>query len=140
MKPKGFELFELLDKVTYQTTTHYGDRRWQWFDDRALITLEKLRDYAGTTFINNWYWGGDNQWGGLRPFNCSVGALYSQHKFGRAFDPKFTKKTADEVREYILSNRDKFPYITCLEIGVPWVHVDCRNWNVNKNGILIIKR
>ena len=135
-KPDNFELYELLDKVTYHTTMHYGDTRWQWFDDRALITLEKLREWAGTTLINDWYWGGENQWGGLRPLNCPVGALMSQHRFGRAFDPKFVFKTADEVREYILSNRDKFPYITCLEFGIPWTHFDCRNYD----GLLMIQR
>lgn len=135
MKPKGFELYEVLDKETYNSTMRYGDARWQWFDDRALITLGALREWAGTTFINNWYWGGQNQWGGFRPLDCPIGALYSQHKFCRAFDPKFVYKTADEVRHHIKSNKDKFPYVTCLEEGVPWVHFDTRNYD----GLLIIQ-
>ena len=140
MKPDKFELFEVLDKQTYYSTMHYGDARWQWFDDRALISLQALRDWAGTAVINDWYWGGHNQWGGYRPPECSIGALFSQHKFCRAFDPKFVFKSADEVREYILTNRDKFPYITCLETGCPWVHLDTRNWDVDKHGILLIRR
>lgn len=132
--PKSFELYELLPRDVYEATIHYGNNRFQWFDDRALISLQSLREWAGKTLVNNWYWGGNNQWGGLRPFDCPIGALYSQHKFGRAFDAKFADKTADEARHYIRSNKAKFPYITCLEEGVGWCHLDTRNYD----GLLII--
>lgn len=134
MKPDKFELYELLDRKTYEETMHYGDARFQWFDDRAIISLNALREWGGKAWINNWYWGGNNQWGGLRPLDCPKGALYSQHKFGRALDVKFAGKTAEEARHYIMSNRKRFPFITCIEKDVPWLHYDCRNYD----GLLIV--
>lgn len=60
------------------------------------------------------------------------GATYSQHKFGRACDVVSRKTSAQEMRDYIIQNRNKFPHITTLEDTVSWLHFDIRPTN-NKN-------
>jgi hypothetical protein len=139
-KPKYFQLYELLPRDFYEENKHLGDRLWLIFDQRMLWTLDQIREHYGKIIVNDWYWGGDNEYGGWRPFDCEVGAALSQHKFGRAADPKPQECTAEEIRQDVKnasSISHIFKYITCIEEGVPWFHFDVRNWD-KKNGILII--
>lgn len=108
------------------------------FDDRMLWTADKLRERYGRTTINNWWWGGKNQYRGWRPFDCEVGAEISQHKFGRAGDSLFSLP-AEEIRQDILNNEsdDIFKHISVIEKDVGWLHCDCRNTR-NKDGISLI--
>lgn len=124
-KPKYFKLYELLPKKIYDTIDH--NIAWWIFDDRALRTLDVLRLYFGTTIINTWKWGGKNHYRGYRPDDCPVGAKYSQHKFGRAFDCIFPYKNTAKVRLYILEHPQIFPHISSIEMETPHLHFDIRN-------------
>jgi len=119
-----FGIKELVDKETYSIR---GEKAWALLDERALRTLDKLRETFGSTIVNDWSWGGSNQWRGLRTDKSKYYSPYSQHSFGRAFDCIFKHHTAEEVRNYIKENRDEFPYITSMEDGVSWLHFDVRN-------------
>jgi hypothetical protein len=46
----------------------------------------------------------------------------------------------DLIREDILQNKypDDFKYITCIEMDVSWLHIDCRNYDKLNNGIKLI--
>ena len=94
--------------------------------------------------MNTWMWGGTNKFRGWRPWDCETGATLSQHKFGRACDMVFLDLVdgVNWVRDSILTDTDDpiFKYITCVETGVPWLHIDFRNWNKEQDGILVIKR
>lgn len=35
--------------------------------------------------------------------------------------------TADELRQIIIKHRDRFPYLTRMETGVNWLHIDVFN-------------
>lgn len=127
-----FKIYELVPKAIYEATpTNKHHRLWGLFDDRALVTLDRLRTRYGKTTVNDWHWGGGNQYGGWRPGDCPIGSELSQHKWGRAFDPKFQDVSADEVRDDILNDPDDFTseFITCIEMGVSWMHFDVRNWS-----------
>ena len=76
-KPKNFQLFKLVDEVTYNK---FGERAWMLLDPRALKGLQLLRDRHGKATVNDWYWGGPRQFAGFRPPSCEIGADYSQHK------------------------------------------------------------
>jgi hypothetical protein len=95
-------------------------------DDRILMMADAIRDYFMEAVTINDY-GKEMQYRGFRTPNCKEYKQYSQHSFGRAIDLDITGKNADEVRKIILDSPDKFSFITCIEIGVPWVHIDCRN-------------
>ncbi len=140
-KTKHFKLYELLPKDFYEKYKHREDRLWFMFDARMLWTADQLWELYGPTVIaNDWYWKGNNQYRGWRPWDCEIGAEFSQHKFGRALDQKFKHATAEEVRLDIKANpwRHEFRYITALEDNVKWLHFDCRNWSKSKYGLLII--
>lgn len=137
-KPKNFELYELLPENIYYSTMMYGEQRWQWFDDRVLITLQSLRDNEGKIILNDWWWGGVHEFRGYRPFDCPIGAEWSMHKSFKAFDCIFTETTAERVRRNFLKNPKTYPYITCVEKDVSWFHFDIRNWDVYRHGVLVI--
>lgn len=123
-KCKHFVIEELVPRHVHEDR---GERAWSLFDDRALQTLDTLRDKFGRTTINNWKWGGDREWSGLRTSESPYGSQYSQHRLGRAFDCIFADIAAEEVREYILAHQDEFPFITAIEEDVSWLHFDVRN-------------
>ena len=122
--PKHFAVHELVPQDVYNK---WGDKSLMFLDDRILMNADTLRDRYGRITINNWYWGGDRQWSGLRTEGCSYGSQYSQHRFGRALDHVFIEVTAEEVRQDVLKNPDLFPFITSMELNTSWAHFDCRN-------------
>ena len=122
----SFAWYELVPRDYYQMFKNKPAYFNNLFDDRVLVTLQQLRAQFGPTTVNDWQWGGGNQYRGWRPFNCSIGAKNSQHKFGRAIDCSFKNFTADEVRRYILNNPHEFPHIRALEGKVSWLHFDVR--------------
>lgn len=140
-KPEGFALYELLPRSFHEKYKSYEDKLWLMFDYRMLWTLSQLRKRYGTTIMNTWWWMGKHQYRGWRPWNCEVGAMLSQHKFGRAADCVFKRVTAEEVREDIKAQPDHpdFHYITCLEEDTNWLHFDCRDWLREEHGILIVR-
>lgn len=123
-KTRHFKLEELVDPQTMQA---HGQRAWELLDERALITLDQLRDAFGFCVVNDWHIGGDFKLSGFRPPDCPIGARFSQHKYGRGFDCKFKDIKADAARNYILANEDEFPHLTTLERNVSWLHFDVRN-------------
>lgn len=137
-KPKNFELYELYPRHFYETWQHRADILWQLWDDRVLYTLQKLRNRYGKMNMNDWFWGGTNQYKGMRPFDCPVGSELSQHKFLRAADPTPEDMPAEQIRKDILADpwQEDFKYITCIEMNVDWFHFDTRNWDKMKSGIL----
>jgi len=122
--PKFFTIQELVPKPVFDT---YGEQAFQFFDDRALITLDQLRSKFGKAIVNDWHWLGKFDSRGFRlPFD-SDGAFLSAHKRGQAFDVTFVDKSASYVREYVLKHPDEFPYINAIEADVNWFHFDTRN-------------
>lgn len=141
--PEYFDLHELVPRAVYEDFKN-RDRLNQlpWlFDARALWTLDRLRVRYGQAYVNNWFWGGQNQYGGWRPWDCGIGSEMSDHKFGRAFDPKFVEISAYEVRGDILADPwcEDFKFVTVVEMKIPWLHFATRNWDKQKYGILKVK-
>jgi len=125
-KCKYFIIQELVPPQVYKDR---GDKAWELLDERMLQTIDAIRDHFGVSCtINNWKWGGNRQWSGLRTVESPYYSPYSQHSFGRAFDILVGNLDAEEVREEIIKFRkEKFPFISGMELCVSWLHVDCRN-------------
>lgn len=119
-----------------------GNTMWRLIDNRLLWTADMLRNRYGTVIANDWEWGGSNQYRGFRPFDCVVGAEFSQHKYGRALDCKFGKVSVDNVRQEIVQSEYgeilEFKYITAVEMNVSWLHISVENNDVQKHGIKLI--
>ena len=137
---KHFTIKELVPK---HIIDGYGEEgAWKLLDEKALKTLEWLRENLGPCTINNWHLGGSFSQSGLRTWQFfmqdgktteeDAKAEYdksgSQHKYGRAFDGKFKNHTAEEVRKWIKENWSKsgFDWSITLEEGVSWLHFDVR--------------
>lgn len=107
-----------------------GEAAWELLDPAALVTLDALRTHFGPIVVNNWHDGGAYKESGLRSFTSTTGAVWSQHRYGRAFDVKAAQATPQEVYEYILAHPDSFPHLSTLEdirYTATWVHFDVRN-------------
>ena len=121
---KHFEIYELVPPSVYEKR---GQKAWELLDERALVTLDTLRDNLGVCTVNNYYFGGSRKWSGLRTPESPYYSPTSQHSLGKAFDCLFKTVSAEEARQHILSNRDLYPHITGLELDVSWLHFDIRN-------------
>lgn len=125
-KCKYFNIKELVSPGTYNAR---GEKAWQLLDDRLLWTLDELRKKYGPMTINDWSWGGQREWSGLRTPDSPYYSQYSQHSYGRASDIIFKNISAEEVRQHILANSEDptYKYINAMELGVSWCHLDIRN-------------
>ena len=127
---KASKSFELVELVGPQTIKDRGDQAIQLIDNRIIIVAQALRDFLNVPItINNWSAGGILHESGLRDINTTTGALYSQHKYGRALDLHFQGITPEQVRQAIRNNWPKFKAagLTTIELNTPtWVHIDCR--------------
>jgi len=126
MKSKYFKVHELVPRKMFEK---YGEKSWRYVDVRHIETVDILKEHfnLGTMTINNYYWGGSREWSGIRTPESSYYSYGSQHSFANALDIVFSHYTAEEVRNYIMNNPQKFKHIKGLELGVPWVHLDLRN-------------
>lgn len=138
--PKHFKPFELWPKFEY-----FKGCDWSHWDSRILETADMLRDMYGPMIANDYIWRMEednaNQWRGYRPMDCEIGAKNSLHKFYRALDLYPVKYLSSQIIKDIecYPFNKEFRHITCIEVGVPWIHFDTRNWDKKKNGLLIIK-
>jgi hypothetical protein len=123
--PKHFAAYELLPKDLY---TLHGDNGLFLIDDRILWTLDKIREFFNKSItVNNWKSGGQFGQRGYRN-DPGTGAPYSAHRFGRAVDFDIFGMTAEQFRSQVKDGsikNDILVYITRIEDGVNWIHMDC---------------
>lgn len=133
MKSRYFTIEELVSDNVYRK---YGDKSWEFIDIRLIETIDKLREVFNKPItINNWKWGGSLKQRGLRANKDEIVAnkkdyYISQHCLGKAVDFNVKGLSSKEVYDFILENKDKFPYITRIEDinkTPTWVHIDLSN-------------
>jgi hypothetical protein len=141
--PKYFALNEVIPPTII---AERGERAWSLMDDRILRGADWLREMFGPAVINGRFGGKVFTESGLRDPFTATGAKFSQHKFGRALDLKFTRVTAKEVYEYIIRNpgEARANGITTVEdiaFTGNWLHIDARKLpeTFPDNGILVVK-
>lgn len=112
-----------------------------WFVAKPIIEAAfHLRTMFGPTIVNDWYDGGDRMWSGFRDSSCTIGALNSFHKHGKAFDSIYKSADIEDVKKYVINNHKIFNAfgITAMEANSSnWLHLDCRNVS-NSNSILLV--
>jgi hypothetical protein len=123
-KARYFVIQELVPRSVF---VGRGEKAWSLLDDRALRTLDAIREEFGVTVVNTWHRDGDREWSGLRTPNSPYHRIYSQHSYGRAFDCIFPEHPSEDVRAYILAHPRQFPHIRGVERGVSWLHFDVGN-------------
>ena len=129
-KPYYFQIHEIVDRTTY---FKFGDDALMFFNPIALQMLDELRDFLDVPLIvNNWRQDGPYEFSGFRPSWCRVGAEYSQHRLGNAFDIKPVRMSIENSFIKIINGQahEKLKYLTCMEdlkFTPSWLHVDARN-------------
>ncbi len=125
-EPRFFTPEELVPKVQFAMLK---ERSLILLDARILWTADKLRERYGKIIINDWSFDGELQYSGWRPGDCKTGATFSQHKYGRALDLKFPEANIEDVIHDMRHRGDRpiYQHIGAVEVGLPWLHIDCRN-------------
>ncbi len=129
MKSKYFKLKEL---VSEDVLAKYGDKAWEFLDDRLIITLDQIREALGKPMVVNT---SSMKQRGYRankdPMVANKSGYYcSQHTMGRAVDFHVIGMSIEEVYNYIKENYKQFPYLRRLEhieSAPTWVHIDLAN-------------
>ena len=126
MKSRHFAIHELVPPKIYKK---YGEKAWRFVPVILIISIDTIKDRFpnGTMTINNYKWGGERKWSGLRTFLSSFFSKTSMHSFGNAIDAIFSAYDVEEVRQDIINNPEVYPHIKGLELNVTWLHADCRN-------------
>lgn len=118
----------------------YGEKA-QWFIDKRIVqACQLLRDKVGRSItINNWHSGGHYKESGLRTFDTSTGARFSQHKFGAAADLKIDDMGGEEMRDVVKKYwPDLKGLISTIEDDTDsWLHMDCR-WTFDPDTLFIV--
>jgi hypothetical protein len=126
IKLKNFATHEFVPKSTYIAR---GEKAIELMDRELLIFIDKLREALDKPItINNWKWGGTFSFRGLRTEESEFYSRYSQHSYGKALDFDVQGMSGEEVRQWIIKNRELawVKPITFIEDAVNWVHVDTR--------------
>lgn len=131
--PKYFKIWEMVPKDFYTKYQKRGaDYLWTiLFDERLLRSMDTIREQFGPMKVNDWKAGGNNQYRGIRPPSCKIGADLSQHRFGRAVDLIPHNYSPSEIRADIIQDQMGEPYkfIGGLEMKISWLHIDVRQRN-----------
>jgi len=106
---------------------------WGMFDEKILRAIDWIKEEYSPNdpvTINNWKWGGNRNWSGLRTTWSGYYREGSQHSIANAFDLVFKNITAEEIRLDLMSRKD-VPF-TRVEGGVSWLHIDNRPTDLPK--------
>jgi hypothetical protein len=135
-KPRWFTAEELVPKAIH---AKLGDNILHLFDPRILKMADTMRERYGKMLINNWAFGGENEFSGFRPPFCQIGAKFSQHRYGRALDLHPQEAEVADIIHDLQARPDRrcYEHITAVELDVSWLHIDCRN--NTKGGILFFR-
>jgi|ERR1035437_879313 hypothetical protein len=130
------DYFELSEVFCPEVCKKYGDFAWQFFDIRLLIVMESIRMRLNKPiYVNDYSVHGKLTQRGFRCVQCALmkkvysdGILFTDpHSLGKAWDFDIEGLVAEEVRQYLISNKRIWPYSFRLEDNVSWVHLDILN-------------
>lgn len=133
MISQNFDVRELVHPDIFNHPA-VGFRCADFLNIHAAPTLEELKHnlQGDIITVNDWHIGGSFINSGLRSAKLPYGGRlsYSAHYFGCGFDVKARSFTAAEVWSHILSNQEKYPYITRMEnheATPTWTHIEVGN-------------
>jgi len=145
----SFDIRELVPEAIWDV---YGERSVWFIDPRTIAFLQELRDILEEIYpkqvsvvVNNWHTGGNRSRSGFRLPTETIGAKFSQHKFGRAVDIQVfvgnskdrTQLDSKEVSRIIFVNEQRLmakglTTVENVEYTKGWNHLDCRPTGLSK--------
>jgi hypothetical protein len=136
---KYFELHEILPPELYYYLKENNIlwKGWLFFPYTTIETIDTIRETFGTTIINTYAFSKafQEKWktrteSGIRIRNWEERPGYvSAHYHGLATDSLNPKYSAQEIREHILKNPEKFPHITRLECTIKGKEISWLHWD-----------
>lgn len=135
MRSKYFKIQEFVSPEVYNK---YGEKAWQFIDDRLIEAMDYIREEIGKPItINNWLWGGNLKQRGLRAnkdemVSSKKDYYISQHCLGKAVDFNVKDMTTKEVYDWILQHKHDYKLLCIKRMedinSTPtWVHIDLAN-------------
>jgi hypothetical protein len=120
-KPLNFPLKELVSPEIY---AKFGERAWEFFDERILRNIQWVRERLGPTRVNNYSMG--LKYRGFDAFEFRKTGV-SQHNHGRALDFEVIGMPSEQVRQYLVTHQNEMPEPNVwVEKGTPHCHMDVR--------------
>jgi hypothetical protein len=140
--PDHFRLQEFIPEVVFNLR---GNKAWELLNPALIYTWDELRKRTGhSCSLNNWHSGGNRNWQGLRIPDYYGGKFStSQHPLGNAGDGYVHRMTVEEVIHFIVEEKKKgsFQYLTGIELGVTWVHLDTRpSFRLTQSGLFFFDK
>lgn len=120
----------------------FGTKSSWFIDIRIVHVCQYLRDLTQKSLtVNNWYWDGSYNNSGFRKADASIGAIMSQHKYGRAADIKIEGLDPKEIEQIVYDNwielrRLGLSTIEKVSSTPTWMHLDVRHTGMG--GIFIV--
>lgn len=124
--------FLIEEFVPPQTIKLFKEKAIWFVDPKVIAIATAYREFFDVpVLINNWHRGGSISYRGYRPPRVNVGAEYSQHKLGNAFDCNIGVMTGKEMYKNVVDNYDYFKQFGLTTVEDPiftktWLHSDCR--------------
>jgi hypothetical protein len=155
-RPTRHKLQDLVAPELFEAYRANPDVLWQRLDPGMLWTLDAIeKEYGERLYVNTVSEsslvmlgsGGTLKAGmgnrGLRAFGSPVGAHYSLHKLGKAFDFNLSSTSPDKFLGDLVANPTHmiYHYITGIEWKptIGWTHMDSRNHDkATTNGLPVI--
>lgn len=94
--------------------------------------------------VNNWHTGGTYTLRGYRPSNTKIGAKFSMHKLGKAFDFDVVGLPDSDVKAFIMKNQESFykAGVRRMESALDaptWTHLDIKEVEGYENKLYIFR-
>ena len=132
--------FTIQEFVSKEAFTIFGEQSTRLIHPQISVLAQKARDFFNKrVIINNWYWGGSENWSGLRTPDSPYYKPYSPHSRGMAIDIKVDGLQSLDVQQAI---RETYRYmwiqhgLGLMEWGTEgWTHLSIENFGVE--GLMI---
>ncbi len=139
--------FDIRELVCPHVFNEFGEKSWQFFDLQFLQMLYILRFeiFAEGMIINNWHKGGPFTERGGRCNICAIckdktlhGLLYmSAHANFSGCDYDVPGIPAEQTRQRVIANANKFPFKIRIEGKVNWNHNDCYDDPLTSSKVMV---
>jgi hypothetical protein len=139
------DYFNIAEVTCPEVYHKYSEFAWNFFDMRLIVTMEAIRMRLNKAItVNDWQSHGQFSQRGLRCPQCDlIQNIYAKdelfmdpHALGKAWDFDVQGMVAEEVRQYLIQNKNLWPYSFRLENQVSWVHLDTYNQSLTDKVIL----
>jgi hypothetical protein len=135
METKVSTHFDIREFVYPEAFKTHGVNAITLIDKKLIAIAEFIRIKTGVPItINNWHTGGPFKESGLRDPNTTTGAKLSQHKLGKAIDPKAKGYDGQKWYNFVKENAKALYDLGARRIehkslATTWLHIDLKEHN-----------